>query len=284
MSAIFRIWAVFIVTAKRILSNRGLVLAHMFGLVVSIALTMSIPLYTNSIYYRIFNEKLSLGDSITQEEKRRPAFAFMFRYIGSWSGPIEWEDVQPLDEYLSGPGQSALGLPNRLLVRHFTTDSFRLFPSGNLELYTLSEPLAWVKFSTFSDFEQHVDLVEGNFPEGIFLPSKLADYLVAGKPVLALSPARGVAADLSGRKGLTRVDIESGEGAEAAIASYYQAFRSGRIEELSPGEELKSLFAPSSVAELFRARVEEIVNRNRSMFRLDKRGSSYRINSIEIGT
>lgn len=164
MSAIFRIWAVFIVTAKRILSNRGLVLAHMFGLVVSIALTMSIPLYTNSIYYRIFNEKLSLGDSITQEEKRRPAFAFMFRYIGSWSGPIEWEDVQPLDEYLSGPGQSALGLPNRLLVRHFTTDSFRLFPSGNLELYTLSEPLAWVKFSTFSDFEQHVDLVEGNFP------------------------------------------------------------------------------------------------------------------------
>jgi putative ABC transport system permease protein len=160
-----RIWAVFVVTAKRIFSHKGLILANLFGLVVSVALTMSVPLYTDSIYYRIFNEKLAIGDeATTQEEKRRPPFAFMFRYIGSWSGPVEWEDVQPVDDYLSGPGQTALGLPNQLLVRHFTTDSFRLFPAGDVSLYNLSEPLAWVKFATFSDFEQHVTLLEGNYP------------------------------------------------------------------------------------------------------------------------
>ncbi len=60
MSILIRIWSIFVVTAKRVLSHKGLVLANLFGLVVTVALTMSVPLYTDSIYYRIFNEKLSL--------------------------------------------------------------------------------------------------------------------------------------------------------------------------------------------------------------------------------
>jgi putative ABC transport system permease protein len=164
LSLIFRIWAVFVVTAKRIFSHKGLVLANLFGLVVSVALTMCVPLYTESIYYRMFNEKMAIDQGTTQEEKRRPPFAFMFRYIGSWSGPKQWEDVQKVDEYLSGPGQTALGMPNQLLVRHFSTDSYRLFPAGDAAFYDMSKPVAWIKFATFSDFTDHVSLAEGNFP------------------------------------------------------------------------------------------------------------------------
>lgn len=102
-------------------------------------------------------------------------------------------------------------------------------------------------------------LVEGDLPEGIFLPSKLADYLVAGKPVLSLSPALGVVGDLCGRRGLTRVDIGSGEGVEAAIDCYYRAFRSGRIDDMGPAEDLRRPFEPGRVAELFRAKVEKVL-------------------------
>lgn len=101
-------------------------------------------------------------------------------------------------------------------------------------------------------------LVEGNFSEGIFLPSKLADYLAAGKPVLALSPGNGVIADLSGKRGLVRVDIDDENGVEAAIASYYSAFLSGRPEDMRPSEELIRLFEPDAITHLFFLEMEKI--------------------------
>src|ERR1700730_2373060 len=52
-------------------------------------------------------------------------------------------------------------------------------------------------------------LIESRVDEGIFFASKLADYLAHGKPVLALSPKIGTAADLANRGELIRVDHDS---------------------------------------------------------------------------
>lgn len=158
------------------------------------------------------------------------------------------------------------------------------FKSDELGLQSIVKHTGMVSYEKSLEFISAAAvcvLVEGNLSEGIFLPSKLADYLVAGKPVLALSPSTGVVADLAAWKGVVRVDIEGEEGAEAAIAAYYHAFQSGRIEEMSPPEELKRSFRPSTVAELFRAKVEEIMEKKGTLFHLDKRGGSYRINSFE---
>ena len=48
-------------------------------------------------------------------------------------------------------------------------------------------------------------LIEATMEESIFFPSKLADYLASGKPVLAFSPGKGLAADLAIRGELVRV-------------------------------------------------------------------------------
>ena len=57
MSSIFhtvlRIWAIIIIAIKRTLAQRGLVLATLLGLVVAIALVLSIPLYSEAVYYRV---------------------------------------------------------------------------------------------------------------------------------------------------------------------------------------------------------------------------------------
>jgi hypothetical protein len=85
-------------------------------------------------------------------------------------------------------------------------------------------------------------LVEGNMPEGIFLPSKFPDYVYAGKPVIALSPSIGTIADLSSHQGVTQVSVADPAAIEAAIARHYDAFVGGKIAELKPSHDLRELY------------------------------------------
>ena len=125
MSLQLRIWAIFVVTVKRICSQPWLALAAVLGLIVAVALTLSIPLYADAVYYRVLLEELS--ERQFGGATRRPPFAFMFQYSGSWAGATEWEDVQPADEYLSGLAGRTLGLPLRVGVRYYETSAFSVF-------------------------------------------------------------------------------------------------------------------------------------------------------------
>ncbi len=165
MKVIMRAVAIFVVALKRLLSQPGLALATGIGLVAAIALTMSVPLYADAVYYRTL--RAGLFDKPDEEfaTRPRPPFAFMFRYVGSWYEPLEWEEVQPLDQFLSADaGGVDLGLPRSELVRHVKTDNFRLFPQEQVQYADVREPLAWVSFGFASGIEDHIEIVEGEFP------------------------------------------------------------------------------------------------------------------------
>jgi putative ABC transport system permease protein len=135
-------------------------LATALGLVTAVALTMSIPLYADAVYYRVLREELSGAEGRTS----RPPFAFLFHYMGASKGPVEWKDIQPLDAYLSGLAGSDLGLPQRGMARYFKTDTFGLFPQGDVAYADLDDPLTWVSFSFASSLEDHITILEGCFP------------------------------------------------------------------------------------------------------------------------
>ena len=162
MSVLLRIWAIVVVAVKRLLSQRWLALATVLGLVTAVALSMSIPLYADAVYYRVLREEFS-GES-SEGIKSYPPFAFMFRYIGAWNEPLDWGDVQQVDTYLSGPAALALGLPQKFVVRYFETDNFRLFPQEDIAYADVKDPLAWVSFGFASDLENHITILEGDFP------------------------------------------------------------------------------------------------------------------------
>jgi glycosyltransferase involved in cell wall biosynthesis len=103
-------------------------------------------------------------------------------------------------------------------------------------------------------------LVESALEEGIFLPSKLIDYLVARKPVLALSPQVGVVSDLVRHKGIVRVDSDDDEAIEAAISNYYMAFKECKMDLLSPSEHLVRKFEPKTVGQEFLQHVNEVLS------------------------
>lgn len=157
-----RTLAIIIVAIKRLIAQQWLALALILGLISSIVLVMSIPLYADAVYYRILQEELTdtgLGDTFS-----RPPFAYMFRYLGSTYGPQEWEDITQLDTYLSSQASGALGLPHKKTIRYFKTDNFRLFPIDQVAYADTTDPLEWVNIGFISNFEEAIHIVEGSFP------------------------------------------------------------------------------------------------------------------------
>ncbi len=162
MQFLNRLRAVFVVVAKRVASQPGLILATTLGLVIAIALMLSIPLYADAVYYRIFMQNITLEDNGGGHSM--PPFAFLFRYDGSIYGSVEWPELEPVDSYLYHQTANILGLPQQLAVRYLSTDPFGIFADAESAFQTTATPLVWAGFSTVSDIESHVSIIEGAFP------------------------------------------------------------------------------------------------------------------------
>ncbi len=184
MKFLRRTASILLISAKRLLAQRGLALATICGLFVAVALTMSIPLYADAIYYNTLWDELggvdaaataandAAGDAAddaaaeaapaqSANAGQRSPFAFMFRYIGSIYEGQTWQDVEPVDAYLSGPAAQQIGLPHAQTVRYFKTEKARLFPTADLAYADVRDPLTYVELGFISDFSDHIELVEG---------------------------------------------------------------------------------------------------------------------------
>lgn len=106
-------------------------------------------------------------------------------------------------------------------------------------------------------------LIEADEKEGIYLPSKLADYLVAGKPVLALSPEVGTASGLARAGGLVRVRPNDPVAVEKALAKLYGDYRRGCLGLNEPPPDLVAQFTAQAVAEKFIAAASQVMARHR---------------------
>lgn len=78
-------------------------------------------------------------------------------------------------------------------------------------------------------------LIEADDPESPFFPSKLADYLTAGLPLIALSPPRSVALDLLGADHPLWCPPGDEDAITAALHSLWSAWRDGRLDDFRPG-------------------------------------------------
>ena len=92
MSLLLSTWGLLTTVPNRLLSQWALVLAAILGLVSSISLILSIPLYADSIYYQTL--QTNIADPDDDGGIPRPPFTYMFHYYGGVHGPVHWEDVQ----------------------------------------------------------------------------------------------------------------------------------------------------------------------------------------------
>jgi putative ABC transport system permease protein len=159
---VLRTWAILIVAAKRLVAQRGLALAVILGLVVAVALAVSLPLYADAINYRVLQEQLDTKSSMAVVQ--RPAFAFMYMYMGSLSTPLEWADTEPVDDYFRNRSAADLGMPQKLGIRYFATDKLALYNNDPAAYGGNQKPLEWINLATVNDLAPHITLIEGTFP------------------------------------------------------------------------------------------------------------------------
>jgi glycosyltransferase involved in cell wall biosynthesis len=104
-------------------------------------------------------------------------------------------------------------------------------------------------------------LVEAKMKEGIYFPSKLADYLGGNRPILALSPKVGLAADCLKPGGGILVEPDDVAGIGQALARLYQLWLEGQLQELVPSQEQVRLVSPEHVIPLYEQAFEQAMKR-----------------------
>ncbi len=160
MTLFYRVLAIFRITFKRLWAQRSLTLATLLGLVTAVALIMTVPLYADAVYFHILEEELTSG----ADQASKPPFTTMYDYVGAWAGPVQWEDIQPIDQYLTTQGARDLGLPQEQLVRHLETGRFRLFPADETNYEDNDAALGIFYFANTSDIADQIEIIEGAFP------------------------------------------------------------------------------------------------------------------------
>ena len=158
MQVLTTLFSTFSVALRRLWHQRLLMLCLWVGLVAAVGLLSSIPLYSDAV-----NLNLLQGE-LTEAGTYRPPFAFLWRYIGAWNGDISWEEYGPVNRYLEGQAAAAIALPLPTQIRHVQTAKLRLFPTTDSQAFVNQEPLLWASIGFISHLEEHIQLLDGEFP------------------------------------------------------------------------------------------------------------------------
>lgn len=159
MRMLLRLRAILIVAVKRLLAQPLLSAAMAIGFTVAVALLLTVPIYAESVAFRMLENRLTERSNVTSH----PPFSIIIQYIGSWHEPVTWEDTLPLHEYITTQAEEDLELGIPQIIRHIETDNLRLYPA-NTESYEENRLIDYVSFATTEQIEQHVEIVEGVFP------------------------------------------------------------------------------------------------------------------------
>jgi putative ABC transport system permease protein len=151
---------------KRLLTERLLSLAAIVGLMVASGFILSVPLYAEATYFRLFRQELLAGregDLFNQPPAYAPmTFTFELRSVGR-SGP-QWRDVVVVDKYLSGDAQRVIGYPVLQSVRRFRTDGYFVHPIFDPEKPETQYRIAEARLAFVAPLKGTIQLVTGRLP------------------------------------------------------------------------------------------------------------------------
>lgn len=149
---------------RRLSAQRGLALATTLGLLVAVAVTMSIPLYADATHFRLLRENLLGRETAEQLPGGQTPLVFLHSFSGALHENPQWEDLRAVDDYLVNQFPSDLRLRALSWFRLYTTDSFKLYPPLEEGDTATQYLLSYVRFSMLDPIEPHLRLVNGDWP------------------------------------------------------------------------------------------------------------------------
>lgn len=109
--------------------------------------------------------------------------------------------------------------------------------AGVAGIVTWTGPLGWSESQHLIQESDALVVIDAqSMGPSVFLPSKLADYLSARRPILGLTPAKGSTASLLRRLGCPIIEPDDVTGAAAAIREFVGARERGPLELPEPYE------------------------------------------------
>lgn len=103
-------------------------------------------------------------------------------------------------------------------------------------------------------------IVEADSEEGIFLPSKLADYAEVGRPILAVSPKIGTLSDmLECYGGGIAVDCAAPEDIASGLEKMYKSWEKGTLDVDFNTARLNGVFSIETVVSLYQDLFEKLL-------------------------
>ena len=159
MQQLLRVRAILVLAVRRLLAQPLLTAATTIGLTIAVALIMTIPIYAESVAFRILSERLieESGDS------NRPPFSYLISYLGSFNEPIDWNATEDLHSYLREQAGNDLGMTVTQTISHFETRGVRLYTADET-VYDEDNVLDFVSFGTTDGIFDQIELVDGRFP------------------------------------------------------------------------------------------------------------------------
>ncbi|MGB1285285.1 MAG: hypothetical protein ACPG7F_02030 [Aggregatilineales bacterium] len=145
----FRLIDTLFFTLERIRNHLVLVFWVLVGISVATTLSLSLPLYVDSVYSGILASRLD-----------DPPYAFRFRYLGVWNGNINPADVDAATAAIQGRFAESVDLP--------TYHSVRYIRGGNWSARLAREGAAPVNLGTFGigtleGAMQQIDIIDGEW-------------------------------------------------------------------------------------------------------------------------
>lgn len=163
------------IAASRLLHDPLLALSLLAGWTIAIALTAALPMYTDAVNHAL------LGYELQSESQgsRRPAFGFLYHFVGGSSGGANEERYAALQQYMAAGLVDDLGLPLKAHMHVVKSDLFQLFPAAAGTYRMGDQPLLRSYLGFVEQLAGHITIIEGRAPAPALAVDEPIEVLVS---------------------------------------------------------------------------------------------------------
>ncbi|THF75134.1 ABC transporter permease [Cohnella fermenti] len=151
--------ALFVMIVRKMIQNKWLVFSLFLGMVISVALVSTMPIYSEAILSRMLVKDL---ETMQKEKNVYPATLYAKATFSNEAPEKRRQIVESLDAYMLGEGAQSSTLPVVESVVHRNTRSFDSVPEAGTE--SDKKKTRSFRISSMSDLEDHIKLTDGRMP------------------------------------------------------------------------------------------------------------------------
>lgn len=151
--------ALFVMIIRKMIQNRWLVSSLFFGILITVALVATMPIYSEAILSRMLVKDL---ETFQTEKNVYPGTHWSVIGFFNEKADKRANIIADVDRFMASDASARFGIPVRELVKERRTKSVKVIPIGGVEDPRKTTPTTTLR--SFSGLEAHIKLEDGRMP------------------------------------------------------------------------------------------------------------------------